>query len=182
MTLDFFTNWPSPKITKILLIFSIILLFVVYPILMYFFTISNYPASFFESQLSFSGAIIKSHYATMTFLEINLYIIANILDYGFMVSYGLLIFSLALILCRKFEPNTLWRKIGFNIAVLGILAAFCDGIENIFILLIANDPIGFPDMWAISHSVFALIKYILMLIAISWLIIAGVVRIIRRKK
>ena len=181
MTLDFFTNWPSSKLTKILLIFSIILLLAIYPILMYFFTISNYPASFFESQLSFSGAIIKLHYTTMTLFEINLYIIANILDYGFMVSYGLLIFSLALILTRKFEPNTLWRKIGFTIAVFGILAAFCDGIENIFILLMANDPIGFPDMWAISHSIFALIKYILMLIAISWLIIAGVVRIIRKK-
>ncbi|MFX0031792.1 MAG: hypothetical protein ACFE8E_03205 [Candidatus Hodarchaeota archaeon] len=182
MTFDFFINWPSPKITKILLIFSIILLLVVYPILMYLFAISNYPVSFFESQLSFSGGIIKSHYATMTFIEINLYIVANILDYGFMLSYGLLIFSLALILSRKFEPNTLWRKIGFTIAVFGILAAFCDGIENIFILLMANDPIGFPDMWAVSHSFFALIKYILMLIAISWLIIAGVVRIIRKKK
>lgn len=179
--LEKLSDWPSPKLTKYILIFSLILLIVVYPILMYFFTLSNYPVSFLESQLSFSGPVIKSHYSMLSFSDINLYVIANILDYGFMISYGLLIFTLAIYLARKSGDTSTWRKIGFIMAIFGITAACCDGIENIFILLMANDPISFPDTWAITHSGFALIKYILMLIAIGWIILAGVVRIIKRK-
>ncbi|GAH51502.1 unnamed protein product, partial [marine sediment metagenome] len=60
-----------------------------------------YPVNYIESQLSFSGEIIKSHFNTMNTVDINNYRIAEILDYGFMVSYGILIFSLALIIARK---------------------------------------------------------------------------------
>jgi hypothetical protein len=180
MILELLSNWPTPKKTKILMIISIILLVIIYPLLMYFFSISEYPVSFLESQLSFSGTKIKSHYATMSDNGINLYIIANILDYGFMLSYGLLIFTLALLLARKFEKSSIWMISGFIMALFGIVAACCDGIENLFILLMANDPIGFPNFWAIIHSIFALIKYILMIIAISWIIIATISRLIKR--
>ena len=173
MNLEILYNWPTPKKIKILIIFSIILLVIIYPLLMYFFFISKYPISFLESQLSFSGIKIKSHYAVMSDKGIILYIIANILDYGFMLSYGLLIFTLALLLARKFKKSSIWMKSGFIMAIFGIIAASCDGIENIFILLMATDPSGFPNSWAIIHSVFALTKYIFMITAISWIMIAA---------
>jgi len=83
MALEFLVHKPSPKNTKYLLIFSIILLFLVYPFLTWLFLIS-YPVSFIESQLSFSGTAIKSF---NSLANIELYRLANILDYGFMVSY-----------------------------------------------------------------------------------------------
>jgi hypothetical protein len=172
INLELLSTWPTPKKIKILIIFSVILLIIIYPLLMYFFFISNYPVSVLESQLSFSGIEIKSHYASMNQEGINLYIIANILDYGFMLSYGLLIFTLALVLARKFKKASIWMKFGFIIAIFGIIAASCDGIENIFIFLMASDPSGFPNSWAVVHSIFALIKYILLIIAISWILIA----------
>ena len=177
MILDKLTVWPSSKRIKQLLIFSCILLIVIYPLITYFFTIS-YPVSFIESQLSFSGEIIKQHNASA---NIELYRIANILDYFFMISYGAIFFSLGLIIARKFNPETLWQKISLLLIPLTLIAPICDAIENIFILLMLTDPLGFPDIWAIIHSFFALIKFIIMFIGFGWLGIVLIKLIINRK-
>jgi len=39
-----------------------------------------------------------------------------------------------------------------------------------------TDPLGFPDIWAIIHSCFALLKYIFLLSCIGWAISATVVK------
>ncbi|MCK4239639.1 MAG: hypothetical protein KAX33_10980 [Candidatus Lokiarchaeota archaeon] len=181
MFLEKLSDWPSTKKNRVLLIFSIILLFIVYPIMTYFSIISNYPVNYLESQLSFSGEIIKSHFNTMNTVDINNYRIAEILDYGFMVSYGILIFSLALIIARKFDESTRWRKSGFLIAILGIIAASLDAIENGFILAMLTDPLGFPDIWAVSHSLVSLMKWILLFFTIGWAISASLTCVIKKK-
>lgn len=48
----------------------------------------------------------------MRFIVINLYIITNILDYGFMLGYGLLIFTFVLQFVRKFDQPSIWMKLG----------------------------------------------------------------------
>jgi len=50
---------------------GIVTIIVSLPIMNYYFELSNYPVSFFESQLSFSGEIIKSHYSNLTREEIT---------------------------------------------------------------------------------------------------------------
>ncbi|MHA1885906.1 MAG: hypothetical protein ACW96S_12685, partial [Promethearchaeota archaeon] len=60
-------------------------------------------------------------------------------------------------------------------------AACCDAIENGFILAMLTDPVGFPDYWAIFHSVFALIKWILLFTIIIWDLIFGIFTAIKRK-
>jgi hypothetical protein len=180
MELKKLSDWPSPKKTKILLIISIILNIIIYPILNYYFIISNYPASVFESQLSFSGAVIKSHLRTLSSAEINLYRTAQLIDYLFMLAYGSLYFSLSLYISRKFDEYSRWRKTGYLSAIFGVTAACCDATENVFILLMLNDPQGFPDAWAIIHSCFALVKFTLMGIIIIWIILAVLTLIIKK--
>ena len=175
--LEKLSNWPTPRITKHLLIFSIILWIVVYPFLCFFFEISNYPVWFWESQLSFNGDIIKSHLKTMNSEEINLYRIAQSLDYLFMIAYGTFYFAISIILSRKFDKNSAFKKFGYMVAICGPIAACCDAIENFFIFLMIQDPTGFPNVWAIIHSYFALVKYILLFICFSWVIIAALVRL-----
>ncbi|MEJ2295266.1 MAG: hypothetical protein P8Y23_10920, partial [Candidatus Lokiarchaeota archaeon] len=65
-------------------------------------------------------------------------------------------------------------------AFLGILAALCDTGENAFILAMLSNPLGFPDKWAMIQSIFALIKWILLLVCILWIIIAFVVFYIKK--
>ena len=181
MSLDKLADWPSPKKTKLILYFSIALYIIIYPILGYYFAASNYPVSFIESQLSFSGEVIKSHHRTMNSEELNLYRIAQLIDYIYMIAYGTLYFSLSLYIARKFDEISKWRESGYYIAILGLTSAVCDGIENIFILLMLTDPLGFPDIWAIIHSCFALVKFILIGIIYVWIISAVISRLVLRK-
>jgi len=119
-----------------------------------------------EGQISFSDAILKDIYWNTS--DLGLYRIAQILDYGFMVGYGLFIFSTSLILARKFQKDSLMNKIGVNLAIGGIIAAFLDAFENIFILLTLQDPFGFPPLYAIFQSVFAGPKWIIIAIALLY--------------
>jgi len=177
MILGKLSDWPSAKKTKWLLIISIILIVIVYPFMAYFTMASKYPVDFMTSQLSFSSATLKAHYAVTV---IDFYRVTQSLDYIFMLGYGMLAFSLGLIIGRKFEEDSKWRTSGYIISIFGIIAASCDAIENGFILAMLTDPFGFPDIWAVTHSVFALIKYILLISCIGWAIVASVLRIIKK--
>ena len=131
-----------------------------------------------ESQLSFSGAVLKEHYRGT---NITYYRIVQILDYIYMVAYGMLAFSLVLTLSRKFDEDSFWSNSGHLIAILGIVAACCDATENAFILMMLSDPTGFPDIWAIIHSCFALVKFILLFTCIAWAVITALVLLFREK-
>ncbi|MBD3194997.1 MAG: hypothetical protein GF317_08085 [Candidatus Lokiarchaeota archaeon] len=169
--LEIFSTWPTKKVLRYLIVFALVLLFIIYPFMMYYYTVSQYPVSFFESQLSFNGELLKSHYSIT---NIDLYRIAQSLDYGFMVSYGILLFCISLIVARNFEENTLWSKLGFLMPVLGVFAPLLDAAENLFILLMLTDPLGFPNILALLHSFCALFKYIFMLLTLGYIIIATI--------
>lgn len=175
--LDKLGDWPSDDVVKKLSIIAAILIPVIYLIMSPFFFLSGFPSNeIMSSQLCFSGPILKSLYAYVVATPngIFFYIIAQTADYGFMVIYGLLIFNLALHIGRKFDNESTWRKTGYVIALFGIVAPSCDAVENAFILLTMTNPLGFPDIWAVIHSVFALIKWILLFSAIIWAVIAAI--------
>ena len=72
------------------------------------------------------------------------------------------------------------EKIGYSISIFGITAAFCDGIENIFLLMMTSNPINFPNWWAFAHSSFALVKFIQMYAAMGGIILMALVIILSR--
>jgi hypothetical protein len=170
---------PSARNLKIFSIIGLILCITVIPMMQYFTSLSGYPAQIFSSQLSFNADKMKSYYALT---DIGLYRIAATLDYIFMLGYGLILFNLAIMDARKFGKSVRIGQINVIIAIGGIIAAICDGIENIFILAMLSDPSGFPDYWAISHSVFALIKWLLLFTIIPWILITWIYSIIKKKK
>ncbi len=66
MDLKKFDDWPSPKATKRLIYLGFIVLWINFAIMVYLTLLSHYPATFIESQLSFSGPVIKSHFKEMS--------------------------------------------------------------------------------------------------------------------
>ncbi|MFW9900645.1 MAG: hypothetical protein ACFFDY_05090 [Candidatus Thorarchaeota archaeon] len=176
-----FNNWPSKKLIRTLLIFGIVLFIIIIPLMIIFYELSHYPVSFFESQLSFSGAVIKSHFSTMNAEQLNYYFIWLIIDYGFMLGFAIIYFSLGFILAQKFEDTSRWRKIGYIGAFLGLFYFCCDAVENLFIFAMLTDPLGFPDIWAVIHSWIAVVKFIFNFSSGFWLIAAGIVLLFRRK-
>jgi hypothetical protein len=83
---------------------------------------------------------------------------------------------------RKYGKSAKLGQITVIMAIFGVIAALYDAFENIFILAMLSDPIVFPDYWAITHSVFALIKWILLFTSIAWILILWLYSIIQKKK
>lgn len=173
---------PKKEVLKALTYFGLILAIISMPLVMILLQMSNFAGTLEEAQLGFNGAYIKSLFALMNESEMSLFILANIIDYGFMVAYGTLFFSLATSLTRKFSEDSIWSKSGRIIAILGILSACCDGMENVFLLSMALDPVGFPAWLAIPHSSFALAKFTLMYLVFGWILATGIARLIMKIK
>ncbi|NMC03714.1 MAG: hypothetical protein GYA24_00815 [Candidatus Lokiarchaeota archaeon] len=174
---------PSPKATKILLLASIAIMLVAYSFMGYFFAASGDMVPIFTSQLSFSDSFLKWQYSLMTPAGLESYRLAQSFDYLYMLSYGLLGFSLALIIGRKFDAGTSWHATGCFLAVAVPVAAGFDAMENLFILLSLADPAWFPAWWAIAHSTFAVLKWIVLFLAVGWAAIATLyyLLVVRRK-
>ncbi len=175
---------PSPKTTKLVLIAGIFLMLVSYAIMGYYFMASGDKTPMLTSQLSFSDMYLRWQYSFMSTTQLENYRIAQSFDYLFMVSYGMFAFSLALIIGRKYGEDSSWRKMGCLFAVLGPVAACCDAIENVFILLTLTDPTGFPAWWAIAHSAFAAVKWTILIVAIGWAAVATLyyLLVVKRKQ
>ena len=180
MMLDFLSERPTEKTTKYLLFFSFPLVIITASAVMYLLKLSNFPGTLNETQLGFNGEYIKSCFSRMSDEDMSIFIIANILDYAFMIAYGTFFFSLALTLTRKLKEGSIWKKIGYSVSIFGITAACCDGIENIFLLMMASNPRNFPNWWTIGHSCFALAKFIQMYAAIGGIILIALVIVLSR--
>lgn len=179
MKLNVFDSFPDNKHLKYYIVFFIFLFIIMNIFVNDAFDKSNYPVSFIESQLSFNGTAIKEHFSTMSEVEIGLYAYAQFVDYVYLVSYGLLIFFVGIFIGRKFPKDSFLRNSSYFVSIAGIVAAFCDAIENGFILLMISDYKNFPDMYAILHSCFALIKFILLGLSIVIIIVFSLFYIIR---
>ena len=174
MNLKKFDDWPSDKATTRLIYLGFIVLLINYPIIIYLSVISHYPATFMESQLSFSGAIIKSHFKEMTAKQIQIYVLYQLSDDVYDFCHITMFFSLSLFLARKFDEDSSWRKTGYKMAIIGLIGAISDLIENTLIILMTTDPQGFPDVWAVAHSWLAVIKFTTWGIQAVWIIWADV--------
>jgi len=104
----------------------------------------------------------------------------EVLDYVFMVAYGMLIFSLALLICRKFDEGTPLRKSGYIITLFGIAAPLFDVGENAFILMTLTDPVNFQDILAVLMSGFSVVKWVMIVIALVWAIVAGIILLVKK--
>jgi len=180
MISDFLSKRPTEKTTKYLLFFSFPLVIITASTVMYLLKLSNFAGTLNETQLGFNSEYIKSCFSRMSDEDMSIFIIANVFDYAFMVAYGTFFFSLALILTRKLKEGSIWKEIGYSISIFGITGACCDGIENIFLLMMASNPVNFPNWWAIGHSCFALAKFIQMYIAIGGIILMALVIVVSR--
>ena len=179
MNLSVFDTFPSNQNLKRIVIVCFGFFIIANISVNYAFVASGYPVSFTESQLSFSGEEIKSHYAVMTDEQITLYLYAQIVDYVFIISYILLIFYLGIYLGRKLSQHKTLKNISYLIAIGGVIAGCCDMVENAFILLMIKEHATFPNIYATLHSYLALVKFTLMIVALVGFIVLGILYIVK---
>ena len=169
---DQLTRWPSDRRLRAILVASIGLLLVSVPAVIYLLQLSNYPGELEATQLGFDGEYIRQCFSDMSGTDMSLFVMGNVADYLFMISYGALLFSSSLILSRRLRDGSLGRKVGYTASILGLLAACCDGLENVFLLSMASNPVDFPGWLAIPHSLFASVKFDLMYISSGWILLS----------
>lgn len=178
---DFMERIPARRL-KILVVAGLILSVFYCLMFEYFFILSGDPINPMTSQLSFSDMFLRSEYNQIS--NVFAFEIAQGLDYGFMFSYALLIFSLVLIIGRKFGENSgVWRQSHF-IALSGPIAACGDAFENLFIFLTVSNPQGFPPWQAIAMSIASSVKWVLLFTVIAWAIVVVLyyLIVVKRKK
>ena len=87
---------PSNRKLEIVLLSSVILLIISMPTVLYLLDLSGFPGELEKTQLGFDAEYIKSCFSSMTEQGFTYFVLGNIADYLFMVSYGSMIFSGAL--------------------------------------------------------------------------------------
>lgn len=141
---------------------------------------SGFGGTIEEIQLGFDAEIIKSCFLLMSSEGMKFFILGNLVDYLFMIAYGSFFYSSARFLTRNYRTESITKKIGCTFAWIGILAAICDGIENIFLLSMTANPMGFSNWLAIAHSSFAFSKFLFMFSTVIWLMISFILNLIVR--
>ncbi|MFX1516933.1 MAG: hypothetical protein ACFFC6_11520 [Promethearchaeota archaeon] len=157
---------------KRLIYISLPALVITATVVIFLLELSGYPGTMDDTQLGFNAEIIKAHFTMMTSEDMIFFILGNFVDYTFMIAYGCFFYSSARYLSWNYQQGSLPLKIGKIMAMIGVLCAVCDAIENIFLLSMTINPVGFPNWLAIAHSTFALVKFIFMYLTVGWLILS----------
>jgi len=166
--IDWLKERPAERTLRRTLLLGILLLVITAPATIWVLELSNFPGTLDETQLGFDGEYIRECFSTMTGRDLSYFVLANLVDYLFMVSYAAVLTSAALLLTRRLRHPRL-RRMGLAVSLAGALAALSDAAENVFIISMASDPLSFPGWLAIPHSLFAHLKFNLMYVAAGWI-------------
>ena len=135
---------------------------------------SGYAGTLDDTQFGFNAETIRNYFSLMTSTDMGLFIAANLADYLFMIFYGLFFFCAARLISWNYKSG-LSKRIGLSLAWVGVLTAVLDGIENVFLLSMTADPVGFAGWLAIAHSSFAVAKMLFMYVAMAWTMVGFMV-------
>jgi hypothetical protein len=163
MLLKLSDHWLiRPTNTRLWIYFSLSLLLAIagYIAVEISFARTKYPVSLLEGQLAFSGAAIKSHYASLqaqgTFDQ---FVLTQIIDFAWIIGLMLTLFFSHLVLARSQPPKSKWCQLALRLAVLAPIIAASDAFENMVSFVMLANPKDFSDWLAILYSSFAAIKW-----------------------
>ena len=134
---------------------------------------SGFAGTMEDTQLGFNAEIMRYYFSLMSSEDLGLFIGANLGDYLFMLFYGIFFYSAGRLISWNYFRGVS-NKIGLILAWVGVVAAILDGIENVFLLSMTVDPVGFASWLALAHSSFAFAKFLFMYAAMGWTIVGFV--------
>ena len=164
--MEFEHNQGKRRMRRIALL-SFSLLMIAATLVIVVLQMSGYAGTMEDTQLGFNAEIIKNYFSIMDSASMGLFVTANLVDYLFMLSYGIFFYSAARLISWDYNGG-IPKKAGNLLAYMGVVAAILDGIENMFLLSMTADPMGFAAWLAIAHSSFAFTKFLFMYAAMGW--------------
>jgi len=142
------------------------------PVVIFLLQASGYAGTMDDTQLGFNADIIKYYFSLLTAEGMTLFRLGNLADYVYILSYGTGFYYSTRYLSWNYKDGSLAKKIASAFTWIGVSSAICDGIENIFLFLMTFDPVSFPSWFAIAHSLFATLKFMMMYATFGWLILS----------
>lgn len=168
---DWLTKPTRARLSKFLVL-SLLLAIGGYVAVEMSFATTNYPVSLLEGQLAFSGAAIKSHYATLVAQgTFDRFVLTQVIDFAWIIGLMLTLFFAHVAIARGQPAGSKWRQFALRLAVVAPLIAASDAFENAVSFLMLADPKGFPDWLAPLYSGFATIKWSWAVIGVSLIVI-----------
>ena len=152
---------------RIIALASFSLLMIIAILVITLLQMSGYAGTMEDTQLGFNAEIIKNYFSLMDPASMGLFVTANLVDYLFMLSYGIFFYSVARLISWDYNGG-IPKRAGNLLAYMGVIAAALDGIENVFLLSMTADPVGFAAWLALGHSSFAFAKFLFMYAAMGW--------------
>lgn len=110
---------------------------------------------------------------------IELMMIVHILDFVFMVLYGIAIFSGLLIVARRLKDSEKLQNFYFVMALISWFATLFDVLEGVFILIILFDPYHITDFTSFGVSFFSLLCSIVFRTSLFLLVIGLIIVLIQ---
>jgi hypothetical protein len=127
--------------------------------------------------LELAGTVARAD-AAVAGAELSVIRTAIVTDFLFIATYAPALFFGSLWASRRFNQG-LWRSVGPAVAVGGLVAGGLDVIENLAMLGYLNDWGGWQG-WPTLSAAMAVPKFILVLIAIAYVVVGIVVAAIQR--
>ena len=96
----------------------------------------------------------------------------TLLDYGFLVAYSIFLACITLLLSRKLLSGRI-QLVGLYMALIPFVAALFDAIENLNLILMLSSPTNFPSFSPLLASIFASLKFgLIIIVIVFWLVSA----------
>ncbi|MHA1975086.1 MAG: hypothetical protein ACTSW1_19025 [Candidatus Hodarchaeales archaeon] len=164
------SEYPAQKNLKRLTIISLVMMIITW-VLMTIATLKN-TTIYNVMSLEFAWSVQQMDLILQTWGNeiIQGELVGTIFDFGFLVSYSVFIACITLMITRKVLPEPK-QRMGYYLTVVPFVAALFDAIENINLLLMLSSPGSYPEFSPFMASLFASMKFTLLIIVILFDII-----------
>lgn len=170
---------PSKTIVILIILISVIpfiILTILFQLDEAILAISGYGIVNFE--FAYNEAMAKTILAAWDPILIPVVLRGIYMDFGYIASYGFLMMGVMILIARELKGT--WQEVALFYAIAPFIAGAFDIVENINLIVMLNDPAGFPSFVPTIASICASIKFGFLLMVIGFAAIAGIALLIRK--
>ncbi len=178
-------NTPSNKILAILTGISAILTIIIFILMRPVEAALKDASPYGVMELEFAWTVDKMNLILTTWEQANSSLISQemfviLIDYGFLLTYSTFLACLTLLISRKLLSDQA-QLVGFYVTLIPFIAAFFDALENLNLIIMLSSPSNFPSFSPFLASLFALLKFSLLILTICFWVLGAIWWILKRK-
>jgi len=129
-------------------------------------------------EFAFTEAMAKTMLTAWGPALISVVLRGTYMDFGYIASYGFFMMGVMILITRALKDR--WQSMALFCTISPFIAGAFDIVENINLIVMLNDPVGFSSFVPTVASVCAIFKFGFLLLVIGFAAIAGIALLIRK--